>query len=136
MKTGVGRLLDLSAIGLSGLCLVHCLLLPVGALLLPALSAWTHSEWVHVVFVLIAAPLSAIALLQAGEHRAPLPILALATIGLVALAAGVFGWPSRNAEEVVTVIGSLCLAAAHLANWRRLAAETAQTHSHGPHRRP
>ena len=133
MKTGVGRLLDVSAIGLSGLCLGHCLLMPVAALLLPALAAWTHAEWVHLVFVLVAAPLTALALLGAGAHRAPPAILALGVLGVAGLAAGVVGWPTREAETLTTILGSLCLAAAHLSNWRRLAGETAQTHSHGPH---
>jgi len=136
MKTVKARLLDMTAIGLSGLCLAHCLILPVIAALLPALTAWTHAEWVHLVFVLIAAPLSGFAFLsKVGGRRAPAGVLTLAAIGLAGLVAGVAGWPSHGSEEVVTIVGSLFLTAAHLWNWRRIARETARTQSHGPHHR-
>ena len=119
MKAIAKRLLDLSAVSLSALCLVHCLALPVLAAMLPLASAWVQSEWVHVVFVLIAAPLSALALLHGGSgHRAPAPWLALAGLGVGLLALGAVG-PIRSWETPVTVAGSLCLATVHLWNWRR-----------------
>lgn len=119
MKAIAKRLLDLSAVSLSALCLVHCLALPVLAAMLPLASAWVQSEWVHVVFVLIAAPLSALALLHGGPgHRAPAPWLALAGLGVGLLAFGALG-PIRSWETPVTVAGSLCLATVHLWNWRR-----------------
>ena len=135
MKSAAGRLLDLSAISLSGLCLAHCLLLPVAAALTPALFGWAESESVHLVFVLIAAPLSAAALLaRVNGRRAPLPLLLLGALGVLGLALGVVGWPTRSAETLVTVLGSIALASAHYGNWRRISADTAQTHRHGPHR--
>jgi hypothetical protein len=112
------RVLDGSAMGLSGLCLVHCLALPVAAAFLPALGVWAGAEWVHVVFVMFAAPLSALALLRPAHGRgSPAPLVALGGLGIVLLAAGAFGPPA--AETPVTVAGSLCLACAHLWNWRR-----------------
>lgn len=135
MKSAAGRLLDLSALSVSGLCLAHCLLLPVAAALTPALFGWAESETVHLIFVLIAAPLSAIALgAKVNGRRAPFPLMVLGSLGVVGLALGVAGWPTRSAETVMTVIGSLFLAAAHYGNWRRISADTAQTHRHGPHR--
>jgi hypothetical protein len=120
MKAIAKRLLDLSAVSISALCLVHCLALPVLAAMLPLANAWVQSEWVHAVFVLIAAPLSALALLHGGSgHRAPAPWLALAGLGVALLALGAAGWPDRSWETPVTVVGSLCLATVHLWNWRR-----------------
>lgn len=115
-----GHLLDGSAIGLSGLCLAHCLLLPLAAALLPALGAWADIEWVHALFVLIAAPLSGLALLagpKSGARRAPL--LGLAAGGLVLLGLGAFLADGEATETGLTVAGSLGLAAAHIWNWRR-----------------
>lgn len=118
MRIATVRVLDGSAMSLSGLCLVHCLALPVLAALLPALGPWTHAEWVHVAIVLFAAPIAAFALARPvhGE-RPPRALTALGGLGVALLALGAFGSPAI--ETPVTVAGSLCLAAAHLWNWRR-----------------
>lgn len=42
----------MSVIGLSALCVLHCVALPVLAALLPALSVWTEAEWVHLIWTL------------------------------------------------------------------------------------
>ncbi|WP_159088803.1 MerC family mercury resistance protein, partial [Xanthomonas fragariae] len=39
-------LLDSSSIALSGLCLLHCLALPLLAAALPLFGAWSQAEWV------------------------------------------------------------------------------------------
>ena len=39
------------AISLSGLCLVHCLVLPVVSAGLPIVGAWAEAEWLHKAFV-------------------------------------------------------------------------------------
>ena len=113
------RLLDASAMGLSGLCLVHCLALPVAAAALPMLGAWAHAEWVHAAFLAAAVPVSAFALLRSGGWRAP-RIATLAVAGLMLLAAGVMGWPRETWETALTVTGGLLLASAHVLNWRRV----------------
>jgi hypothetical protein len=111
--------LDASAIGLSGLCLAHCLLLPVAAALLPALAAAAEAEWLHLAFAASALPIAGLALARAHRRR-PLPpaLWALAAAGLCGLAAGAVGWPAHALETPLTVAGSLALAAAHLWNWR------------------
>ncbi|MDH5832395.1 MerC domain-containing protein [Luteimonas kalidii] len=112
--------LDASAIGLSGLCLVHCLLLPVAAALLPALAFVGEAEWLHLAFVAVALPLAGLALVRAHRRR-PLPpaLFGLAAAGLSGLGAGALGWPTHALETPLTVGGSLALASAHLWNWRR-----------------
>jgi cytochrome bd-type quinol oxidase subunit 2 len=112
---------DHAAIGLSGLCVVHCLLLPLAAAFLPLLSAWAEAEWVHLLFVAIALPLTATAL-RRSHRRHPLPaaVVALATAGLLLLTLGAVGWPLHALETPLTVAGSLALAGAHLWNLRRL----------------
>jgi hypothetical protein len=115
VKSASSSLLDASAIGLSGLCLIHCLALPLVAALSPALAAWAGAEWVHTVLLGIAAPLSALALQRRGQR--PFVIL-LALAGLALLALGAVGWPRADLETELTVAGGLILAAAHLTNWR------------------
>ena len=114
------RLFDLSALSLSGLCLAHCLALPMLAITLPALGSWAQAEWVHAVFVAFAIPITSLALWRA--HRAhPLPgaMIVLAGAGLLLLLLGALEWPSHALETPVTVAGSLLLATAHIWNWRR-----------------
>ena len=53
-------LFDVSAIALSGLCLLPCLALPLLAALLPLFGTWSEAEGVHGVFVLIAVPALAV----------------------------------------------------------------------------
>lgn len=114
-------LLDAGAIALSALCLLHCLALPLLAAALPLMGVWAQAEWVHILFVAIAAPTTGFALWRANRQH-PLPALALlsAAAGLLLLLAGAAGWPSHDAETPMTVAGSLLLASTHVWNaWRR-----------------
>ncbi|GAA0740053.1 MerC domain-containing protein [Sphingomonas sp. ABOLD] len=116
-----GRL-DGLGICASALCLLHCLVLPLLLAALPALAArlGPHDS-LHWLVLAIALPTGAIALGGGWRrHRAAAPLI-LGVIGLASLAAGV-ALPMRELFETgLTVAGSLLLAGAHLANWRRRA---------------
>ncbi len=115
------RIFDFSAVSLSGLCLVHCLALPVLAPLSPLIGALADNELVHTVFVMAAVPVSAAALGPALLHdsgRRPWAIAVLAGIAFALLIAGILEWPSEAWETPLTVAGALLLAAVHLWNWR------------------
>lgn len=120
MKSAHAALLDVGAVALSSLCLLHCLALPLLAAALPLFGAWAEAEWVHGMFVAIALPITAFALWRAHRQHA-LPALAwwAAGAGLALLLAGALEWPSHDSETVVTVAGSLMLAATHVWNARR-----------------
>lgn len=107
--------LDISGLALSAACIVHCLALPVVASLLPALGAWAEAEWVHWLFIAVAAPVAYIALLRPGRRATPLAIV-LAIAGLAFLVLGALGWPTHDAEAAMTVVGGLALAGAHIVN--------------------
>ena len=116
--------LDASALGLSGLCLIHCLLLPVAAAFVPALVVISHAEWVHTAFLLVALPTTGLALWSVNRHhRPPVGLIAVAFLGLICLLLGALHWP-EGFEEQVTVLGSLLLVATHIWNWRRAATAT------------
>lgn len=120
MTPSVAKALDLSAVGLSGLCLAHCLALPALALLLPVLGTWAEAEWVHMAFVMIAVPVAALAFVDLRARRPHSWSQAWAAAGgLMLMAAGALGFPSVDLERPLTVVGGLVLAAAHVANWRR-----------------
>jgi len=108
---------DSVAIGMSSLCLAHCLALPLAASLAPIAGAWADAEWIHWLFVLIATPIS-LWTLGSPPNRST-PILGLAGVGLVFLFAGAAGFPSHDLETPATVAGGLLVAAAHILNWRR-----------------
>ena len=116
--TAFVRLLDASAVGLSGLCLAHCLALPVAAAFLPVLGTWAEAEWVHLAFLAAAVPISTVALVRSGGWKAPV-VLGLALIGIGLLMSGAL-FANEGVELAMTVAGGLALATAHTLNWRRL----------------
>jgi len=120
------RLADLTGIVLSFTCLTHCLALPLALLLAPALSRWIAlPEGVHAAILLLALPTAAIAMRDGWRrHRRIMPaVLAAAGLGLLALGLSAHeGWIAvadpETADRLLTSIGALTLAAAHLVNWR------------------
>lgn len=118
MSAPAPRWLDRSAMGLSGLCLVHCL---GGSLLLTGLTAaggfWSHE--VHAVGLLFALPLAAVALVRGlRAHRRGWPML-LGGLGL-AMMAGSLLLPHGVGEIAVSMTGAALLGVAHLLNLRLL----------------
>lgn len=113
--------LDSAAIGASGLCVIHCLVLPVLIVLLPSLTAFLAvPEPFHVWAVAFAVPTS-IAALLAGyrRHRRARPTRFVVP-GLLLLSAGAFAALSEDWETVLTVIGAVLLAIGHALNWRAM----------------
>ncbi|HDS1559178.1 MerC domain-containing protein [Stenotrophomonas maltophilia] len=120
MKSPSPALLDAGALALSSLCLLHCLALPLLAAALPLFGAWAQAEWVHLLFVAIALPLTGYALWRADRrHRLPVMAWTAAGLGLGLLLAGALELPSHAWETPLTVTGSLLLAATHIWNARR-----------------
>jgi hypothetical protein len=114
---------DALAAALSSLCLVHCLLMPLGLGLAPVVAALAPGdahgpEWLHWALLGLAAPVSVWALWRGvvihGEDR-PWQIAAL---GFALMAAGALAHAAGPAEQVLTVLGGLVVAAAHLLNWQ------------------
>ncbi len=110
--------LDGAAVTASALCLFHCLALPVLIAALPALAqSLDLGEGVHAAMLAIAVPTSGLALLAGyRRHGAIVPIVS-GTAGLILLAGGLIALRPPT-ELLLTVAGSLLLAAAHVANWR------------------
>ena len=110
--------LDATAVTLSGLCVVHCLALPVLAAFLPVLGQFAEAEWIHKVLVLIAVPLSLGAALQAKPGKGRNMFLLLAGAGLLLMISAAFVHALHDFETPVTVAGALLLASAHIWRWR------------------
>lgn len=113
--------LDFSAIGVSGLCLVHCLASGVFVVGLSAVSLSVPASHEFHLYTLIAAFVLAAWALGRGwlRLRRGAPV-ALGAAGLVLMGLGAMpgmvGWP----EMALTVTGVVVLAAAHVLNWRAL----------------
>jgi hypothetical protein len=114
------RVFDRLGIGLASLCLVHCLALPLIVSALPMLATALHlPEQFHVAMVLLAVPLSGVALVRGyAMHRRVLPALA-GGAALALLVAAVAFAPDKGWETGLTVVASLMLAGAHLWNLRQ-----------------
>ena len=106
-------LLHRAGMVLSGLCLVHCLLLPLALaaapmMLLAALPAgWLESEWFHAALIGPVVLVSGPVLWRAGGVRAGVLVAAVA-----ALVAALFA-PGEALETGLTVAGAVSLLAAH-----------------------
>ena len=106
------------AVGASLTCLVHCLGLPLLLAALPALSsALPIPESFHWWVLGIAVPAAVGALFHGrARHRRAWP-LAIGVVGLCLLAGGAL-LGEGSGEIALTVLGSLTVAGAHIANWR------------------
>jgi MerC mercury resistance protein len=112
--------LDALAISASSICLVHCLVLPVLLVMLPALAAFIAlPESFHFWALVAGVPMSALAIsIGFARHGRWSPVV-LATTGLICLAAGELLCHGSPAEAGLAVLGSLQLGLAHALNLRQ-----------------
>lgn len=113
--------LDSIAVVLSGICLLHCLALPLVLTGLPIVNTVLLDEEIfHSIMIIVILPISVIALtIGCRQHRDALTMI-LGAIGLSILTAmALFGHDmvGVTGERIVTSIGGLILAAAHIRNF-------------------
>lgn len=115
-----GGFLDHVAIALSGLCLLHCLLLPFIIAVLPLLSRINESHF-HTQMLIVVVPVSVFAFALGFRRHARKAIIAWGAAGVVVL---VFGATiahanyGATADTLVTMVGAIVLATAHYFNNR------------------
>jgi hypothetical protein len=112
------RALDNTAVGLSGLCLAHCLLLPfiVGAL--PFFGQYGSGHF-HLQMLLIVVPVSVVALALGFRKHKSEQVVAWGTLGMLLLVVGGTIAHSRyglTADRLFTIVGALTLAVTHYYN--------------------
>lgn len=119
MSRPVNSLLDRLAIGLSGLCLLHCL---AGFLLLSlfAMSGDLLDHRVHVVGLALALPLAAVALWRGWRKHGRGWIAGVGVAGLTVMAASLVVDHGHVTEMLVSMAGVTLLALAHWRNLRAL----------------
>ncbi|MBV7257600.1 MerC domain-containing protein [Pacificimonas sp. WHA3] len=104
---------DRAAVVTSGLCVVHCLAAPLASAALPAFGAALGSEAVHIILATVAIGLAVAVMLRARDARR-VSFVVPAMLGCLFLFGGLNAESLAQDETVLTVIGGLFLAAAHI----------------------
>ena len=111
---------DKSAIVLSFLCALHCLLLPAAIVLYPStLGFLSGDESVHFALLFVVIPISAYALIKGGKVHKSRKVFITGISGLLVLvAAVVLGHDivGEIGEKILTVLGSIIVIIAHIKN--------------------
>lgn len=108
--------LDRLAIGLSGLCLVHCLGTTMFLAAIATAGGALGAEWIHEVGMVLAMIMGAVALGRGiFEHGYMLPS-AVGGLGLGVMA-GALTLPHDWSEAVFTMMGVVILALGHRLNY-------------------
>jgi hypothetical protein len=113
-------LLDKAAVALSGLCLLHCLLVPVIITALPIFSQFSERH-LHAEMLVIVLPISLIALTIGFRRHANKRIVGWGIVGLLLLIVGAtfaHNLYGVLADRLLTIGGSVILAVAHYRNSR------------------
>jgi hypothetical protein len=110
--------LDGAAVGLSALCLIHCLALPLVVAGLPFLAQFSEGH-LHKQMLVVVLPLSIVALGLGFRHHRNSQIVAAGIAGMALLTIGATvahqNW-GLLADRTFTITGALILAAAHFYN--------------------
>lgn len=113
-RTSAGRL-DRIAMGLSGLCLVHCIATAILLGLLATAGGILGSPIIHEVGLMLAMIIGTIALVRGvREHGFVLPaVVGALGLGVMAFALSL---PEGGHEPIYTVVGVMVLALGHRLN--------------------
>ena len=111
---------DKSAIALSFLCALHCLLLPAAIVLYPStLGFLPGDESVHFALLFLVIPVSAYALIKGGKVHKSRKVFIVGISGLLVLVAAVVlghDMLGEIGEKILTVLGSIIVIIAHVQN--------------------
>jgi EamA domain-containing membrane protein RarD len=113
--------IDKMAIGLSMICTVHCLLLPIALVILPTLSASIFGdEGFHQWLLIAVIPTSVIALSMGCKSHKKFSVITTGLLGLVILTlAAFFGHDllGELGETMASLFGALLIISSHLRNY-------------------
>lgn len=109
---------DRVGIGLSGICAIHCLLVPVIISLIPLWPAFEElHEYTHLIFFLAITPTVLLSLQKKHESKA-VTIFLLSGVLIIFLAWFFNERLGEYREAGVTLIGSLFLISGHWLNYK------------------
>lgn len=109
---------DRIGIGLSGLCAIHCLLVPVFVSLIPLWPAFeSFHEYTHLIFFLAIAPAVVISL-KNRHASGKIPAYLFAGLAVIFIAWFFNHSLGEYGEAGVTLIGSILLIKGHWLNYK------------------
>ena len=113
---------DKTAISLSALCLVHCLLVPSFLVFLSGyVSLSYNNELIHYAILFIAIPVSFYALISGVRNHKSYAYFYAGLVGITALilavTLGAQIW-GETGEKALTTVGAILVAISHLKNYR------------------
>lgn len=120
----VGLHLDFIGFTASLFCAIHCAFIPILVSLTPLAGlSFLANPWTEYAIILISFFIASMALIKGyRNHLRPLGLLIVMT-GFTLIAAGHL--PSmHHAEIILTSLGALFVAIAHLINWKDLRKQT------------
>ncbi len=113
---------DKLAMSLSAICVIHCFFAPALLIFSVGISVFSiDSELVHYVILMLALPISSLALIMGYRNHKTVYFLITGILGLSILMLAVitgerlFG---EIGEQVMTLIGSMLVAYSHFKNYR------------------
>lgn len=113
---------DRVAMGLSVACVVHCFFAPTFIIFSLGISSFSiESELIHYIIILLAVPISSLALTIGYRHHHNLTFLITGVIGLSILVIAVLLGESllgELGEQLLTLAGSMLVAFSHYKNYR------------------
>ncbi len=109
---------DRIGIAFSGACVLHCILVAFVPIMFPAISAYTHSSWIHIIVAIIILFTSPLAFVPGYKKHGLTWILGVAVSGLFFISLGILleGKFSDQITHGISILGSLLLVAAHIKN--------------------
>ena len=119
-SSGPSKVLDKVAVAFSGLCLVHCLALPLLIVILPFSGQFSDGH-LHMKMLILVVPVSVVALaLGFQRHRHPGVVIA-GVAGMIIITVGstiAHNYYGLFTDRLLTIVGSLVLAYTHYRNSR------------------
>lgn len=113
--------IDKTAIGLSFICAVHCLLVPVVLVIVPSFATSTLvDEQFHLWMLIAVIPTSLLALTLGCKQHKNMNVLAVGILGLITLAlATLFGHDllGETGEKAASLVGASLIALGHIRNY-------------------
>jgi len=111
---------DKTAIGLSILCTIHCLALPLIIILTPSFAALTiNDESFHQWMLFAVVPISLVALINGYKKHQKIEMFIFGFLGLGFLAFAAFAghdFVTETEEKILTVIGACIVSSVHIMN--------------------
>lgn len=129
---------DIAGVGISVLCMLHCIAVPVVLVLFPAIGAAVvpHEDQTHAFLLAFILGVAGFAFFTGYRvHGQKKPVIWMAVGVIIVTYASFFAHEQlgHNWEPVVAIIGSLALIRAHILNHKCKICEEHECHHQGLH---